>query len=233
MVLLDISATGEENLIEQQSGNPMNDLEYRRRQLLKLQDAVIDLEDLSTGVSIADLTLTDFRIDLAEYQRTNPDVLDTLSLGVSAVTTSTDADVPPGIVFCLRAEGAAATRAFEPGYPLSPHYLVHVGEDGAVLLPFPQAKRILDRLKRLCAGRDLPDAEACARFDKLTKQGEDMRHAQRLLAAAVGSVVGKTEERAVASLFTPGGTHALAGEFAGMNDFEVVAFLTVLPTAPA
>ena len=67
MVLLDISATGEENLIEQQSGNQMNDLEYRRKQLLKLQDAVIDLEDLSSGVSIADLTLNDFRIDLAGY----------------------------------------------------------------------------------------------------------------------------------------------------------------------
>ena len=69
MVLLDISATGEENLIEQQSGDPMNDLAYRRKQLLKLQDAVIDLEDLSSGVSIADLTLTDFRIDLADYRR--------------------------------------------------------------------------------------------------------------------------------------------------------------------
>jgi SNF2 family DNA or RNA helicase len=233
MVLLDISATGEENLIEQQSGNPMNDLEYRRKQLLKLQDAVIDLEDLSTGVSIADLTLTDFRIDLAEYLRANPGVLDALPFGTMAVTTTTEAEIPPGIIFCLRAESAAATRAFEPGYPLSPHYLVHVGDDSAVLLPFPQTKQILDRLKRLCVGRDLPDAAACARYDKATKQGEDMRHAQRLLAAAVGSVVGKTEERAIASLFTPGGTHALAGEFAGMDDFEVVAFLVILPEATA
>lgn len=228
MVLLDISATGEENLIEQQSGNPMNDLEYRRKQLLKLQDAVIDLEDLSTGVSIADLTLTDFRIDLAEYLRAHPGVLEALPLGTSAVTTTTEAEIAPGIVFCLRAEGAAAERAFEPGYPLAPHYLVHVGEDGAVLLPFPQAKQILDRLKRLCVGRDMPDAAACARFDKATKHGEDMRRAQSLLATAVASVVGKTEERAVASLFTPGGTHALQGEFAGINDFEVVAFLVIL-----
>ena len=233
MVLLDISATGEENLIEQQSGNPMNDLEYRRKQLLKLQDAVIDLEDLSTGVSIADLTLTDFRIDLAEYLRANPGVLEALPLGTMAVTITTEGEIPPGIVFCLRAEGGAATRAFEPGYPLAPHYLVHVGDDGAVLLPFPQAKQILDRLKRLCVGRDLPDAAACARFDKATRQGEDMRHAQRLLAAAVGSVVGKTEERAVASLFTPGGTYALAGEFAGIDDFEVVVFLVILPEAAA
>jgi hypothetical protein len=97
-----------------------------------------------------------------------------------------------------------------------------------VLLPYTQAKQILDRLKRLCVGRDLPDAGGCARFDKATRECEDMRHAQSLLAAAVASVAGKSEERAVASLFTPGGTHALMGEFAGINDFEVVAFLVVL-----
>lgn len=142
------------------------------------------------------------------------------------MTTSIDADIPPGIIFCLRAEGAAAHKAADPGYPLSPHYLVHVGDD--VQLPYPQAKRVLDRLKRLALGRELPDAGACAHFDKATKQGEDMRHAQKLLSAAVASVVGKNEERAVASLFSPGGTHAMQGEFAGGNDFEVVAFLVVL-----
>jgi hypothetical protein len=231
MVLLDISATGEENLIEQQSGNPMNDLEYRRKQLLKLQDAVIDLEDLSTGVSIADLTLTDFRIDLAQFAKAHPDTLERLPLGTFAVTTTTESEIAPGIVFCLRAEGEAAARIQEDGYPLRPHYLVHVGEDGVVVLPYTQAKQILDRLKRVCLGRDLPDAGACARFDRATKDGEDMRQPRRLLAAAVASVVGKSEERAVASLFKPGGTHALAGEFAGINDFEVVAYLVILPEA--
>ena len=233
MVLLDISATGEENLIEQQSGNPMNDLEYRRKQLLKLQDAVIDLEDLSTGVSIADLTLNDFRIDLAEYRKAYPEILESVPLGAFAVTTTSEAEIPPGIVFCVRAEGAATARLPERGYTLAPHYLVDVSDDGALLLGYPQAKQILDRLKRLCVGRDLPDAGACARFDKATKDGADMRHAQKLLAAAISSVVGKSEERAVASLFTPGGTHALAGEFAGINDFEVVAWLVILPEEEA
>ena len=231
MVLLDISATGEENLIEQQSGNQMNDLEYRRKQLLKLQDAVIDLEDLSTGVSIADLTLTDFRIDLGEFRKAHPDMLEAQPLGTFAVTTTGEAEISPGVVFCLRAEGGPAARIPEDGYPLAPHYLVHVGDDGAVLLPYPQAKKILDRLKRVCLGRDLPDAGACARYDKATKDGEDMRQAQKLLVAAVASVAGKSEERAVASLFTPGGTHALAGEFAGIDDFEVVAYLVVQPEA--
>lgn len=232
MVLLDISATGEENLIEQQSGNLMNDLEYRRKQLLKLQDAVIDLEDLSTGVSIADLTLTDFRIDLAQFTKANPGRMETLPLGTFAVTTTSELDIPPGIIFCLRAEATAVGQISESGYPLAPNYLVYVGDDGAVLLPFTQAKQILDRLKRLCIGRNLPDAGACDQFDRSTKDGEDMRQAQRLLASAVASVVGKSEERAVASLFSPGGTHALAGEFAGINDFEVVAFLVVLSEQP-
>jgi hypothetical protein len=231
MVLLDISATGEENLIELQSGNQMNDLEYRRKQLLKLQDAVIDLEDLSTGVSIADLTLTDFRIDLAQYLKAHPGVLESLPLGICAVTTTTEAEIASGIIFCVRAEGDAAKRIPEAGYPLGANYLVHVDDDGTVLLPYTQAKQILDRLKRLCLGRDLPDAGACARFDKATKQGEDMRTAQRLLATAVASVVGENEERAVASLFFPGGTHAMKGEFAGINDFEVLAYLVVLPEA--
>ncbi len=228
MVLLDISATGEENLIEQQSGDPMNDLEYRRKQLLKLQDAVIDLEDLSSGVSIADLTLTDFRIDLADYRRTDPEALDSVLFGMHAVTVAADDDIPPGAIFCLRAEGTAAEARFQPGYPLAPHYLVHVSDDGSVLLPFTQAKAVLDRLKRLCVGKDIPDALGCARFDAATDRGRDMRSMQRLLAAAVSSIVGAREERAVASLFSPGGTHAMTGEFAGMDDFEVVAFLVVL-----
>ncbi len=227
MVLLDVSATGEENLIEPQPGNQMNDLEYRRAQLLKLQEAVVDLEDLSAGLSIADLTLNDFRIDLAEYNREHPGALAAEPLGACAVATEVE-EVPPGIVFCLRAEGAAAHTP-ETSYPLAPHYLVHVGEDGAVLLPHTAARQILERLKRVAAGRATPDPGACARNDRATRNGENMAAVQRLLAAAAGSVSGKQEERAAASLFSPGGTHAARGEFAGTNDFETLAYLVVLP----
>jgi hypothetical protein len=196
-----------------------------------LQDAVIDLEDLSSGVSIADLTLNDFRIDLAGFLKDHEAQLAGLPLGTHAVATASDAAVPPGVLFCLCAAGEAARKSIEPGYPLAPHYLVHVGTDGAVSLLFNQAKQALDRLRRVCVGRDLPDAWACARFDQQTRQGENMAETQKLLAAAIASIVGKKEERAVASLFTPGGTHAMKGEFAGINDFEVVAFLVILPEA--
>lgn len=236
MVLLDVSATGEENVIEFQAGNQMNDLEYRRAQLQKLQEAVIDLEDLSSGVSIADLTLNDFRIDLSGYLRDHKERLEALPLGTYAVTSAPrnsgangDGTFEPGVIFCLRAVGDAALKSPEPGYPLSPHYVVHVGDDGEVQLPYTQAKQVLDRLKKLAIGRDLPDVQACTRFDKATRFGRDMEPYQKLLGRAVASVVGKKEERAVASLFSPGGTHAMKGEFAGNNDFEVVAFLVVLP----
>ncbi|HEY0777129.1 MAG TPA: hypothetical protein VGD56_04105 [Gemmatirosa sp.] len=222
----------------------MNDLEYRRTQLQQLQDAVIDLEDLSSGVSIADLTLNDFRLDLARYEAAHPGALERLPLGSFAVAAAFGAGphdantwgVPAGTIFCLRAAGEAAARGAEPGYPLAPHYLVHVGEptpreDAAVLLPYTQAKQILDRLKRLAAGRDRPDAAACERFDRLTRGGEDMARVQRQLAAAVATVQGRQEERAAASLFTLGGTHARRGEFRGADDFEVVAFVVVLPDA--
>jgi len=235
MVLLDVSATGEENVIEFQAGNQMNDLEYRREQLQKLQDAVIDLEDLSTGVSIADLTLSDFRTDLAGFLKDHRGQLETLPLGTYAVTSGTgiaDLDVAPGAIFCLKAVGANAV-AVEPSYPLSPHYVVHVSDAGEVLLPYGQAKQVLDCMKRAAIGRDLPDAEACKRFDRMTRGGRDMEPYQKLLAKAVASIAGKKEERAVESLFSPGGTHAAAGEFAGANDFEVVSFLVVLPDEDA
>ncbi len=236
MVLLDVSATGEENVIEFQAGNQMNDLEYRRTQLQKLQDAVIDLEDLSSGVSIADLTLNDFRIDLTGYLREHKDEGLERPFGTYAVTTTpADAEIPipPGVIFCLRAMNEGSQQAAEPGYPLTPHYVVHVGDDGEVLLPYTQAKQVLDRLKKLALGQREPQPEACSAFDKATANGRDMDQYQKHLSRAIASIVGKKEERAVSSLFSPGGTHAIKGEFAGMNDFEVVGFLVVLAEEPS
>ncbi len=229
MVLLDISATGEENLIETQSGDPMNDLEYRRRQLLKLQETVIDLEDLSTGISITDLTLSDFRMDLAHYMKAHPGELETIPIGAFAVTTAESSDIPPGIIFCLQVVEDKAKHIFEARYPLSPYALVHVSEDGEILLSYTQAKKCLDILKQSCIGKNLPDFNAISLFNKMTKNGADMKKPQQLLAEASASISGKSQERAIESLFSAGGTHVLKGEFIGQDDIEVVAWLAILP----
>jgi SNF2 family DNA or RNA helicase len=229
MVLLDISATGEENIIEQDAGNQMNDLEYRRTQLLKLQDAVIDMEDLSAGISITDLTLTDFKIELSRYNKANVRKLDSLPLGTFSVVTTDDLGIPPGVIFCLKAEGELAEKLLEPGYPLAPYYIVYVADDQSIELPFTQTKTILDRLKRICVGKDVPDLRSYERYYRATKNCEDTTKSRLSLSSAISSVIGKREEKAVATLFTPGGTSALKGEFAGVNDFEVVSYLIILP----
>ncbi len=232
MVLLDVSATGEEDLIRQQSRDAMNDLEYRRKQLLRLQNAVLDLEDLSSGVSIADLTLNDFRRDLATFQKEYPEVLGKQYLGVYAPVFAEEPELPPGAIFCLQAAAKAALDAIEPGYPLAPYYLVYVAQDGRIVLPYTQARQTLDRLKRACSvSLTSPEVQtaAWAAFNRQTGFGEHMEHYQGLLSKAIAHITGKREERAIASLFSPGGTHAQRGEFAGMADYEVMNFLVVLP----
>ncbi|MCK6504047.1 SNF2-related protein [Myxococcota bacterium] len=230
MVLLDISATGEENIIDDDGPAAMNDLEYRRKQLLRLQDAVIDLEDLSGGISITDLTFNDFRMDLAGVSAEERLRLRSLPLGIMGVVPGGPGGGDgsgPGAIFCLRAETPRALAAIEPGYPLAPYFLVYVGAPGTVELPHAQARQALDRLRRLSVGRDAIDVGACSAFDLGTHDGKDMSLYTEALARAVASIVGRREERAVESLFRPGGTHALEGEFPGVDDFEVVAWMAI------
>ena len=205
MVLLDISATGEENLIEQQSGDQMNDLEYRRKQLLKLQDAVIDLEDLSTGVSIADLTLTDFRIDLAQYLKAHPGVLESLPLGTFAVTTThAKPRFAPGIIFCLRAEGEAARKRSRARLSARRRTTSCMSATTArCCCRTRRPSRSSTGSSGSASAATCPTPAPAPASTRRPSTARTCAHAQRLLAAAVASVVGKNEERAVASLFTP------------------------------
>jgi len=123
--------------------------------------------------------------------------------------------------------------AVDSRYPLAPHYMVHVRDDRTVVLDYMQTRRILDHLKKLCVGRDLPDLTAFERFDAATGNGRDMSAIASMLSAAVAAVTGRHEERATASIFAPGGTLLQKGSFAGINDFEVVAYLVILPEGAA
>jgi len=229
MVLLDISATGEENIIESTDTNKMNDLEYRRRQLEQLQHEVVDLEDLSNGISITDMTFNDFRMDLTDYMKGNNDHLEEMELGTYAVTCSEDLleeEIGPGVLFCLRSENAEFETAAE--YALAPYYLVFVSDAGEVRLNFTQAKKILDLLKKISIGHSDPEHSAIQQFDKITDHGANMTHYQELLAKAVSAITGKAEERGVESLFQRGGTALSSASFRGIDDFEVVTYLVIL-----
>ena len=233
MVLLDISATGEENIIEFPDAGKMNDLEYRRRQLEQLQNEVLDLEDLGGSISITDMTLNDFRMDLAEYLKGHTDSLEHMPPGAFAVTRVDDLieeeELGPGVIFCLRSETAKVRT--DSAYALAPYYLVWVSESGEVQMNFTQAKKILDLFKKLSLGRSQPNEHAVAQFNTATRDGADMSKYQALLAKAVAAITGKAEEKGVESLFQRGGTVLSKDSFQGIDDFEVVSYLIILGDA--
>jgi superfamily II DNA or RNA helicase len=229
MVLLDISATGEENIIEYANAGKMNDLEYRRKQLEQLQNEVVDLEDLGGSISITDLTLNDFRMDLSHYLEDHAENLKEMSLGAFAVA-GTDSllgdEIKPGVFFCLRSENAKIKA--NQSNALAPYYLVYVADTGEVILNFHHAKRILDLFKKLSLGHSQFDAESVEHFNAATRNAADMSHYQDLLAKAVSAITGKAEEKGVESLFQRGGTSLSQGSFQGIDDFEVISYLIIL-----
>lgn len=224
MVLLDVSATGEENLIDSENTGRMRDLEYRRKQLKELQDSVLDLEEISSGLSITDLTLSDFKIDLANYLKTHQDILESSPNGLYSVVRLDEGlkqnDVQAGVVFCLKSLSDSQNNLLEP-HALYPFYLVQVNESGTVSLPYNQAKRILDILKRQCMGLTKADKELFA------KAGNSKSY-RNYLQKAIEHLQGEQQELGINSLFSRGGTH-LQNEV-GSGDFEVVAYLIILDT---
>ena len=230
MVLLDISATGEENVINEDAGKKMNDLEYRRKQLEQLQNEVVDMEDLSNGISITDMTLNDFRMNLGDYIKQNKTQLDEMPIGIYSVAGAEQQaeghEVQPGAIFCLRSESDKIR--VDSSYALAPHFLVYVNNAGEVLLNFTQARRILDLVKKLAIGQQAPIEPAIATFNATTRNGRDMAQYRKMLSAAVTSITGKAEEKGVESLFQRGGTVLSKNAFRGIEDFEVISYLVIV-----
>lgn len=223
MVLLDISATGEENVIDIDESSQMNDLEYRRKQLQQLQEQVVDIEDLSGGISITDLTLNDIKMDLLHYQKEHKDRLEKSPMGLFGVVESVSELAQPGVIFCLRSFADQKTTQTA----LEPYYLVYLNDDGEVLLHYTQGKKILDIYRTLCKTTSFVQHRALEAFNTQTSNAKEMRHYQNLLKIAVESIVGKKQEAGVASLFSVGGISIGSGNFRGLEDFEVVTYLII------
>ena len=228
MVLLDVSATGEENVIENNPSKEMKDLEYRKKQLKKLQNEVVDLEDISGAISITDLTFNDFKIELMEYMKTKRKTLDEAPNGMYAVAKideSISDIVKPGVIFTLRqVKGKEQSKEQNP---LFPYYMVYITDDGEVQLSFLHAKKILDYYKKLCSGKDDVLKELVEEFNKETNDGRKMEHYSDLLEASIENLIGKKQDIGVASLFSKGGTTMQRSLFDGIEDFELITFLVL------
>ncbi|MGW8645619.1 helicase-related protein [Micromonospora chalcea] len=222
MVIADLAATADDNVLTQES----SDTAFRKEQLRKLQEEVIELEDVRTGVSITDLGLNDFRMDLLGYVKQYGD-LAAAPKGLHAVVPAQpDKGLRPGVIFALR--NVNADEAINRGNRLHPNYLVYLDDDGNVIADHTEVKHLLDLIRAGCRTYDEPVAEVCRSFNAATREGADMGRYSDLLTAAIRSMIDVTEEHDLDSLFTAGRTTALTQTISGLDDFELIAFLAIV-----
>lgn len=220
MKLTVMTSTGDDNLL---SPEEQGDLDYRRDQLQRLMNEVVDLEDMTTGISIMDLGLNDFRLDLLEYMKHHDDV-DHAPYGMSAVVPATEEN-PAGVIFVLKNLNDGVN--IDKQNRIHPFYMVYVRQDGDIVCDYLNPKALLDTMRLLCRGVNQPVQELCADFNSETKDGRDMRAISALLDDAIHSIMDTKEESDIDSLFSAGGTTALLSEVSGLDDFELICFLVV------
>lgn len=212
-----MTSTGDDDLI---NAEEKGDLAYRKAQLKKLQEEVVDLEDMTSGVSIVDLGLNDFRMDLLAYMKEHPDI-DHIPLGIHAVAHGEK----PGVIFVLK--NVNADINIRNQNRLHPFYMVYVGMDGTILTSHLQPKDMLDEMRHIAKGKGVPDQTLCQKFNRETKDGKDMSKVSRLLEAAIGSIVEAKTEEDIASFFSAGETTFQLSGFSGLEDFELICFMVV------
>mgnify|MGYP004509881905 FL=1 len=224
MVMLDLSATGDDDLLSSESKN----LEYRKKQLKQLQNEVLDVEELQGGISITDLTLDDFIMSLDRYMKEHPNILEKYPTGVYAVTNIPDKnkdECTKGVIYCLKQKKYTDNQ--EAATSLYPYYLVYIASNGTVHVKNTNPKKILDLYKVLCQGKDKPIDKLVKLFNKETKNGSDMSLYTDLLEKAVYDIKGVVEQKGIQSLFQIGQATVLDNAVSGLNDFELVSFLVV------
>lgn len=220
MVMVDVSATGEENIIVN-NDKVMNDLEYRKNQLEKLKDQVIDLEDVSDAISITDLTFNDFKIELMEYMKEHRKELDNAPFGIYSIVPA--GEFEPGVIFLLRQ--VKGVKESKDKNALTPYYLVYISEDEEVKLNYIQSKKILDYYQKLCSGKKEVFRNLVESFDRETDNGRQMDKYSQLLKESIENIIGKKQETGVRSLFTKGGTSPVKNNIEGLEEFELISFL--------
>lgn len=225
MMIADVTATGDDNVLSAQA----NDVSYRKEQLRRLQEEVIELEDLKTGVSITDLGLNDFRMDLLNHVKEHGD-LGRVPNGMHAVVPSNAAlGLRPGVIFTLRNRhnGLNPPSGAPQHNRLHPYYLIYIGRDGEVIHDHTEVKRLLDLVRACCKGQALPIPDVCQRFNQETMDGRQMQVYSDLLGQTIRAMIEVKEEKDIDSLFTGGKTTALVDTVAGLDDFELIAFLVI------
>ena len=223
MALLDASATGEENVLESKAPSEMNDLMYRRRQLQQLKSDVLDLEDITGGISITDFAFDDFRVELQRYAKDHPGLLENSPCGLHAVTRIPNelrGSIEPGVVFCLKQNDD--NRDPKDTNPTFPYYITYVSQSGTSMTKHTQPKPALDVMRACCAGEPEAIADLCREFNRETRDGENMEFYTDLLDKVVATISGVQQDKGIESLFSLGEVES--GTSLGFDDYSLVSF---------
>lgn len=215
-----LTATGDDNLL---SDEEKGDLEYRKAQLQRLQDEVVDIEDMSGGISIMDLGLNEFRLDLLDYIKSNGD-MDKTPFGLHALTAAAGG-AKPGVIYVLKNKNGGVNIGERNR--LHPFYMVYIGFDGEVVCNHLSPKEMLDTMRLLCKGRTEPLKELCAVFNKETKDGKNMRIYSTLLGEAITSIIDVKGQSELDSFLSGNNMSFLSNKINGLDDFELICFLVV------
>ena len=215
-----MTSTGDDNpLTDEEKG----DLEYRREQLKRLQEEVIDIEEMNTGVSIMDLGLNEFRLDLLDYMKHNSDVEHT-PFGLHAIVPATN-DCPAGVIYVLKNRNNSVN--IDRKNRLHPFYMVYISNDGEVVINHLSPKELLDRMRFLCKGIHEPVRELCHEFNLATNDGKDMKRYSDLLGDAVSSILDVKEVSDIDSFLSGVQGNLFADEIKGLDDFELICFIVI------
>ena len=215
-----MTATGDDDLINPEE---KGDLEYRKQQLKRLQEEVVDLEDMSTGISIMDLGLNEFRLDLLAYIKSHRD-LEKTPRGLHAVVPKTEG-CPEGVIFVLKNVNNSVN--IDNQNRIHPFYMVYISTEGEIVCDYLNPKGLLDDVRLLCRGKSEPIKALCAQFNRETDDGRNMSEMSELLSMAIDSIIDAKADNDIDSLFKSGGTSALMSAVSGLDDFELICFFVV------
>ncbi len=219
MKIVDMAATADDNILEEEQ----KDLEYRKEQLQKLKDEVVDIEEMSSGISIMDLGLNEFRLDLLEYVKEHGD-LDNTPFGLHAVTKSKD-ECPPGVIYVLKNRNDSVN--IDNQNRLHPFYMVYIGDNGEVVCNHLNPKNMLDKMRLMCKGQAEPIPEVYTMFNTETKDGRNMKAYNRLLCDSISSIIEVKNESDMDSFLSGGSVDFTHGQIKGLDDFELICFLVI------
>ncbi|MBK5244648.1 MAG: DEAD/DEAH box helicase family protein [Eubacteriaceae bacterium] len=220
MKIVNMAATGDDNIL---SDDEKTDLEYRKQQLKRLQEEVVDIEDMTTGISIMDLGLNEFRLDLLEYVKNNPD-LDKIPFGLHAVVES-QADAPPGVIYVLKNINGSVN--VDNQNRLHPFYMVYIGDDGKIACDHLSPKNMLDKMRYLCKNKTEPITELYRVFNRETRDGRDMSKFSEMLGDAISSIIDVKDQSELDQFLNGEAISFLSNEIKGLDDFELICFLVV------